>query len=74
MKEEFYFTQVTAVQNSCDLLSAAQFAFDGKDYSDRPDILDEGILYRVTIEKVGIVRTTKMVEVEFDSAEQENSD
>lgn len=69
MKKEIYFTRDTAVQDNFDLFNATLFALEGRDYSDFPELLDEGILYRVSIEKVGVVRTMRKTEVEFDSTE-----
>jgi hypothetical protein len=71
MQERFYFTQGGAETHGLDLAVCAMSALDDGAYSDRPELLDDGVLYRVIIEKVGIVRTTK--EVLFDTAEQKES-
>ena len=72
MQDKFYFTRDREVQYASFLADAMQESLDANEYSDEPDALNDGILYRVTIEQVGRIRTTK--EVEFDPAKQEESD
>ncbi len=68
MQDKFYFT---AEECPHGLREELHGKLDDGEYSDKPDVLNDGILYRVTIEQVGIVRTIK--EVEFDSAQPEES-
>ena len=70
--EKIYFTRTKAVEYAHELLNAMAEKLSNNEFSNEPDDLDDGILYRVTIEKVGLVRTTK--EVEFDAALSEESD
>lgn len=67
MQIKFYFTRPTADVYASDLIDAMEEELTNCEYYDEPADLSDGTLYRVTIEKVGRVRTTK--EVEFDSAE-----
>lgn len=72
MQEKFYFARTKAAMYASDLIDAMEEELSNNEYSNEPDALNDGILYRVTIEKVGVVRTTK--EVEFDAALSEESD
>lgn len=71
MQHKLYFTRPKAEMYASDLIGAMDEQLTDRDYSDDPMDLTDGTLYRVTIERVGVVRTAK--EVEFDSAEQEES-
>lgn len=72
MQDKFYFTQPKAAAYASNLIDAMEVQLTNCEYSDKPDTLNDGVLYQVTIKQVGRVRTTK--EVEFDPSEQEESD
>ena len=67
MQDKFYVTSASPADRE-EVFSLGIDGFCSED----PERLDDGILYRVTIEKAGVVRTTK--EVEFDAALSEESD
>lgn len=68
--EKFYFTRDSGI-TSYNSLEDLHDKLDSGDWAIEPRLLNDGTLYRVTIEKVGVIRTTK--EVEFDTARAEES-
>ena len=62
MKYSFHFTRAKSPVYISELIGSMQEELGNLNFAEDPECLDDGALFRVTIERVGVVRTTKEVE------------